>query len=271
MMHGNDRSFPTPPGQPPLPLPVPSVWMALALIALYLLLQVAGSAAVVGVLALLHRGPSSGGAVASALAALSAHPAAAVAQAVLVVCIAAACVIWLMHRRWPTLWSQACPPGFGLARPRGFVWPAAALAVGLLAPFLGGLLTRVLAGTHDVAQNVQQLAQNAPLAWRIVLSAMAVALAPLVEELMFRGVLLSALIPRCGIAPATLLSAGAFAAIHLPGLGWHWYALPELILLGLALAWLRLRYRSLWPSVLAHGANNALALAMLFGAMGASG
>lgn len=238
--------------------------MALGLVAFYLVLQLAGSALVVGVLALLQQRHAPGAAVTSALGSLAAHPGAAVAQAMLTVCIAAAGVIWLIHRRWPQLWSQAAPPGFGLTWPRRYAWPAVALAVGLLAPFFGGLVTRLLAGEHDITQNVQQLAQHAPLGWRIGLAAMAITLAPLVEELLFRGVLLSSLIPRCGTVLAALLSAAAFAAIHLPGLDWQWYALPELLLLGVALAWLRLRYRSLWPSVLAHGANNALALAVLF-------
>lgn len=267
----SDPSLPAPAAQPFPASPAPSVWMALGLVALYLALQVAGSALVIGVLALLQHRHAPGAAVASTLASLSAHPGAAVAQAILTVCVAAAGVIWLIHRRWPRLWSQAVPPGFGLARPHRIAWAAAALAVGLLAPFLGGLVTRLLAGDHDITQNVQQLAQNAPLGWRLGLTAMAVTLAPLVEELLFRGVLLSSLIPRCGAALAALLSAGAFAAIHLPGLAWQWYALPELILLGVALAWLRLHYRSLWPSVLAHGANNALALTVLFGALSTPG
>lgn len=238
--------------------------MALGLVACYLALQIVGSAAVVGVLALLQHHHSPGAAVTSALASLATHPGTAVAQAILTVCIAAGGVVWLVHGHWPTLWSQAMPPGFGLASPHRRTWPVVALAVGLLAPFVGGLVTRLLAGDHDITQNVQQLAQHAPLGWRLGLTLMAITLAPLVEELLFRGVLLSSLIPRCGVALAALLSATAFAAIHLPGLAWQWYALPELLLLGVALAWLRLRYRSLWPSVLAHGANNALALAVLF-------
>jgi len=245
--------------------------MACGLVACYLALQVVGSAVVVGVLALLQHRHSPGTPVTSALAALGAHPGTAVAQAIITVCIAAGGVIWLVHRYWPALWSQGMPPGFGLVSPHRRTWPAAALAVGLLAPFVGGLVTRLLAGDHDITQNVQQLAQYAPLGWRLGLTVMAITLAPLVEELLFRGVLLSALILRCGAALAALLSAAAFAAIHLPGLGWQWYALPELLLLGVGLAWLRLHYRSLWPSVLAHGANNALALAVLFNTLHAPG
>ncbi len=251
--------------------PAPSVWMALGLVASYLTLQVVGSAVMVGVLALLQHRHSPSAAVSAALASLAAQPGAVVAQAIVTVCIAAAAVMWQVHRQWPALWSQPMPPGFGLVRPHRRAWPAAALAVGLLAPFVGGLVTRLLAGDHDLTQNVQQLAQHAPPGWRLALALMAVTLAPLVEELLFRGVLLSSLIPRCGVALAALLSAAAFAAIHLPGLGWQWYALPELLLLGVALAWLRLRCRSLWPAVLAHGANNALALTVLFTALNMPG
>ncbi|TAL90510.1 MAG: CPBP family intramembrane metalloprotease, partial [Rhodanobacter sp.] len=38
----------------------------------------------------------------------------------------------------------------------------------------------------------------------------------------------------------------------------------DLLLLALALAWLRLRSESIWPSVIAHGANNLLAVAAWF-------
>ncbi|MEO8746825.1 MAG: CPBP family intramembrane glutamic endopeptidase [Rhodanobacter sp.] len=258
------------PRTPALPAYPPPVWMALGLIVLYLTLQVGASAIGIGVLALWHHPLSPGTAVASALAAMSEHPGVAVAQAIASVCVAASSVIWLVHRRWPLLWLQPSPPGFGLTRPRHRMWPAIAIAIGLLAPLLGGLMTKVLAGGHDITQNVQQLAQSAPLGWRIGLTALAITLAPLVEELLFRGVLLSSLIPRCGLALSVLLSACAFAAIHLPGLRWQWYAVPELLLLGIALAWLRLHYRSLWPSVLAHGTNNALALAVLFESLSAA-
>jgi len=92
-----------------------------------------------------------------------------------------------------------------------------------------------------------------------------------VEELLFRGVLLSALIKRVHVGWAVTGSSLLFALVHLPGLDYQWYALPNLILLALLLAGLRLRSGSIWPAVLAHGANNLLAVAAWFVAINPPG
>jgi membrane protease YdiL (CAAX protease family) len=68
-----------------------------------------------------------------------------------------------------------------------------------------------------------------------------------------------------------VISSLAFALIHLPGLQYQWYALPELALLALVLAWLRLRSGSIWPAVVAHSVNNLLAVAGWFVALNLSG
>jgi membrane protease YdiL (CAAX protease family) len=52
--------------------------------------------------------------------------------------------------------------------------------------------------------------------------------------------------------------------VHLPDLGFLWYAVPNLALLAAALAWLRLRSGSLWPAVVAHGMNNLLVVVAWF-------
>jgi membrane protease YdiL (CAAX protease family) len=91
-----------------------------------------------------------------------------------------------------------------------------------------------------------------------------VSLGPLVEEMLFRGVLLSALLRRLHVGWAVSICSLAFALVHLPGLQWQWYALPNLLLLALLLAWLRLKSASIWPAVIAHGANNALAVLAWF-------
>ena len=70
--------------------------------------------------------------------------------------------------------------------------------------------------------------------------------------------------PGVRTALAIGLSAGLFGLVHLPDLGYLWYAVPNLMLLGIGAAWLRLRSASLWPAVLAHGTNNLLAVAGWF-------
>lgn len=232
----------------------PAIGSALGLIVLYLAVQL-----VIGALGMQWLTSAHG---------LAPSSAATAPLAVTAVGTAALAVIALARWRWPVLWSQAAVPGFGFTPARSYRWLLAAMAVGLLAPWLGGVVTHLLARGHEVDQNVEQIVRHAPRMGRVALAVLAVSVAPVAEELLFRGVLLSALMRRCGLITAALLSAAAFAAIHLPGLGWHWYALPQLLLLGVALVWLRVRAHSLWPAVLAHGVHNALALGVLFSALG---
>lgn len=80
-------------------------------------------------------------------------------------------------------------------------------------------------------------------------------LAPLAEELVFRGLLYGWLEGRWGGAVAWIASSLAFAAAHVEP------AHAILVLpLGLLFGWLRWRTGSLWPSLVAHTANNGLAV-----------
>ncbi len=80
-------------------------------------------------------------------------------------------------------------------------------------------------------------------------------LAPLAEELVFRGLLYGWLEGRWGGAAAWIASSLAFAAAHVEP------AHAILVLpLGLLFGWLRWRTGSLWPSLVAHTANNGLAV-----------
>ncbi len=81
-------------------------------------------------------------------------------------------------------------------------------------------------------------------------------LAPLVEELVFRGLLYGWVAGRWGTAAAWIVSSLAFAAAHVE---------PAHIILVLPLAlwfgWLRRRTDSLLPSLVAHMVNNGFAVA----------
>jgi CAAX protease family protein len=80
-------------------------------------------------------------------------------------------------------------------------------------------------------------------------------LAPLVEELIFRGLLYGWLAGRWGTVAAWIVSSLAFAAAHVEP------AHVILVLpLGLFFGWLRRRTDSLWPSLAAHMVNNGLAV-----------
>jgi membrane protease YdiL (CAAX protease family) len=78
---------------------------------------------------------------------------------------------------------------------------------------------------------------------------------PVAEEIFFRGFLLGGLRGRIGRWPAILISSGVFSLFHIhPGL-----YVPT-FLVGVALGWVYLRTRSIWPSILAHALHNTVAL-----------
>jgi membrane protease YdiL (CAAX protease family) len=80
-------------------------------------------------------------------------------------------------------------------------------------------------------------------------------LAPLVEELVFRGLLYGWVAGRWGSLPALIVSSLAFAAAHFEP------AHIVLVLpLGLLFGWLRRRTDSLLPSLFSHIVNNGFAL-----------
>lgn len=98
--------------------------------------------------------------------------------------------------------------------------------------------------------------------WQIGLMVIAlVVLAPIGEELIFRGLVLRALRRRLAFFPAALISAVLFAAAHLEA--WViWPRALSLVVLGLALAYLFRRY-GLFAAIAAHATVNSVAAAAL--------
>lgn len=84
-------------------------------------------------------------------------------------------------------------------------------------------------------------------------------LAPVAEELFFRGFLFGGLRKRFPLWPAAIIAGLVFGAIHAPtGIT----AVIPLAGLGVAFCWLYEKTGSLWPCVIAHAINNGLALAL---------
>ena len=84
-------------------------------------------------------------------------------------------------------------------------------------------------------------------------------IAPIAEETFFRGFVFGGLRAHWPFWAAALVSSLIFGSVHLttgPA------AIPLLALLGVCFAYLYERSGSLWPAVIAHALNNALALTM---------
>ncbi len=89
-----------------------------------------------------------------------------------------------------------------------------------------------------------------------------VGLAPILEEVLFRGFALPPLVKALGPVPAIIIDALVFGLVHLDDP----VAVPPLALLGGTLAWLRWRTGSLWPSFVLHFTNNLIAFLILLAA-----
>lgn len=250
----------------------PGVWSGLGTVALYFLLQF-GLSILVGMLIGVVLGIEAGVQAAAAnhkpdlhsvIATMRASPDIRVILAVGTIIAATAVMVVVVRRTWPAQWSRADLPGFGLVQPANkWVFPGAAL-LGVAVLVLGGALTHLLAGHQPVHQDVVMMAAKATGGMRILLALLVVCVAPFVEELVFRGVLLAGLASRMHVAWAVLVSALIFGCAHLPDFGFLWYPVPALVVMGLVLAWLRVKTRSLWPSVTLHATNNAMAVLAWF-------
>jgi membrane protease YdiL (CAAX protease family) len=89
--------------------------------------------------------------------------------------------------------------------------------------------------------------------WWLLLAGIVVA--PVVEELFFRGFLYAGLAQRYSWRKAAVISSALFALIHLQPL-----AIVPIFLLGYLFAYLYERSKSIWPAILMHVTTNALGL-----------
>ena len=81
--------------------------------------------------------------------------------------------------------------------------------------------------------------------------------APIFEELVFRGFMYSGFERSLGALPAVLLTSMVFAMMHFQ---YNYYELLHIFVLGLVLAWARMRTQSLWTPIAMHAVNNGLAI-----------
>lgn len=160
----------------------------------------------------------------------------------------------------PMLVAAATAGGFrnGLRR-LGFVSfrPGNALlwcGLGISAYFAFTLLYAALLGQPEQDEIAEKFGG---IASQFLLIAIA---APLAEEICFRGFLFGGLRKRLPMIPAALAAGVFFGLLHFTT---GWSAVPALVFLGAMFSVVYEKTGSLWPPILLHIANNAVALAVL--------
>ncbi|MCS6770852.1 MAG: CPBP family intramembrane metalloprotease [Kiritimatiellae bacterium] len=165
----------------------------------------------------------------------------------------------MSHRRlsWKTAFGISAPdvlPAVG----QGVVALLSALPILLALTFIFQLALNLL-GYRPSLQDVAVLMAEEQNPWmRLYFVALAVGLAPLFEELLFRGILLPVLARRYGAWAATLISAFLFAAIH-----GHLPSFATLFALSVALSAAYALSGSIVTAVTMHALFNTLTTALL--------
>ena len=93
----------------------------------------------------------------------------------------------------------------------------------------------------------------------IIASIMAVAVAPVVEELLFRGFIFSGLLSRFTVKQAAIASAALFALAHIQPL-----AYAPIFIIGLVLVWVYRATGSLTAAMLVHASYNGVIVGISF-------
>lgn len=172
-------------------------------------------------------------------------------------------VLWLLARTKP-------PDSLGFevqGRDAGYVVAGIGLQLGLSILFLPLVLFFFPDGgpAQEIGSVISELTSDAARISSLVIS---VLLAPVTEELAFRGVLIKAMGDRSK-KTLILVSAGVFSLFHVLGLASGNFlqaaaiVLPQLFVVGVILAWVTLRSARLGPAIFLHSGFNLLAALVL--------
>jgi membrane protease YdiL (CAAX protease family) len=162
---------------------------------------------------------------------------------------------------WQSLgWKKFRTGQFGeKVNPWGFFFAGSGLAI-----FVAYASTRI----HTTKEApIEELFKNRNSA--MLLMAMAVLVAPLVEETVFRGYLYPLFAKTFGILPGILLTGALFGLMHGAQLGWTWGFVFLLILVGIIFTFARARTGTVLASYLLHlGYNFMLAISSIIASRG---
>lgn len=154
---------------------------------------------------------------------------------------------------------------FGFAiRVRDVGWVAAGVGIALVAGWMLWPVTE-LAGLRGSSQEVVRQFEDASGVEIPIFALSVVLIAPIAEEVLFRGALLRGLLRRTSPGWAVFGSALVFALVHVLGDPDTYYYVPAFLALGLVSGWRAVRTGNLSQSIFLHAGFNLLASILIIG------
>ena len=153
----------------------------------------------------------------------------------------------------------ASAAALGLRRPRGrFVRATVLTYLG----YLGCAIVIAALLAPEQEDITRELGVDDGVLGAVAAATLIIAVAPLSEEIFFRGFMFSGMRRALPFALAALIPSAVWGLFHYTGPE-SWGVVLQLGIFGLWLCWLYERTGSLWPPIAVHALNNAIAFAIL--------
>ena len=169
----------------------------------------------------------------------------------------AAWLTWQVRRRRVSIWRLLG------SRPEGYDWllTAGILAAAVIFSFgsamlISALLSYVGPGWPESFVGADGWLNEGPAVFLLVI---VLVVAPVIEEVLFRGVMLHRIAVKWGLGPAIVVSSAVFGLLHVNFVG--------VGVLGIVMALLYVRTRTLIVPIACHVLNNAVAVSLVILAM----
>jgi membrane protease YdiL (CAAX protease family) len=153
---------------------------------------------------------------------------------------------------WPSIGWRETLPGSGKVWDSALQFLAGGAVLALVVSFVGGFLN-----SKETLPIEELLKARVSI---LLFGVLGVLIAPLVEETIFRGFLYPVIARRLGIAAGIAITGTLFGLMHSAQLWGGWGQIALLILVGVALTWVRARTGTVAASYLVHLGYNGLQL-----------
>lgn len=163
----------------------------------------------------------------------------------------------LVMRLSSSFFSNIFIPQFRCSLP----WSLIAIVSGSIYCLLAVWFGQFFIPPSGIESTLEQIIGGGQLA-NFLLFFSVVVLAPIGEEYLFRGILLSGLSNKVPTFAAIWLSSVVFMSFHLLEYYGYWFALVAILILGVLLAIIRLRSKSMLAPVICHASYNLLMLTL---------